>query len=312
MLPRRNVLIFHLGALGDFVLTWPLAVALGRIYPQSRVFYVTHKQKGALAERVLRIDSADIETGWHHLFTPSIAQDTFSPPAAKLLASAHSVFSFLSNGQDAWSENVRSLAPDAELTTLRGPRDLGLPAADALLEELKPRPVVQTAVGQILKSIAERGIGVRRPPDGSVVLHPGAGSPAKCWPIDRFIELAGRFRAEARTVRFVVGETERDRWPAAQLDALRQAGEVRESADYLQLFEVLQPASLFIGNDSGPGHLAGIIGVPTFSLFGPTDPNHWKPLGPQVQALRHEPLDALETDEVYGWVQAGSQLRSKS
>src|SRR6202035_252080 len=147
MLPRRNVLIFHLGALGDFVLTWPLALALGRIYPQSRVFYITHQQKGALAERVLRIDAADIEAGWHHLFTPSLAADALPAPAAKLLASAHSVFSFLSNGQDDWSENVRRLAPEAELTPLRGPRELGLPAADALLEELKPRPVVQTAVG---------------------------------------------------------------------------------------------------------------------------------------------------------------------
>src|SRR5688500_10724765 len=64
---RRNVLIFHAGALGDFVLSWPLALALGRLYPQSRVIYVTAGQKGALAERVLRVDSTDIESGWHEI-----------------------------------------------------------------------------------------------------------------------------------------------------------------------------------------------------------------------------------------------------
>ena len=64
---RRNILLFHLGALGDFVVTWPLALALARIYPQSRLFFVTHGQKGALAEKVLRVESADIEAGWHHL-----------------------------------------------------------------------------------------------------------------------------------------------------------------------------------------------------------------------------------------------------
>src|SRR5438067_1389585 len=52
---RRNVLIFHSGAMGDFILTWPLALALGRLFPQSRIFYVTHRQKGLLAERVLRV-----------------------------------------------------------------------------------------------------------------------------------------------------------------------------------------------------------------------------------------------------------------
>lgn len=46
----RNVLIFHAGALGDFVRSWPLGLALGRLYPQSRVIYITHRQKGQLAE----------------------------------------------------------------------------------------------------------------------------------------------------------------------------------------------------------------------------------------------------------------------
>ena len=68
MLPRRNVLIFHSGALGDFILTWPLALALGRLFPQSRIYYVTHGQKGALAEKVLRVESVDAEAGWHPLF----------------------------------------------------------------------------------------------------------------------------------------------------------------------------------------------------------------------------------------------------
>src|SRR5580693_10240067 len=64
----RNVLIFHSGALGDFVQTWPLGLALGRLYPQSRVIYVTQRQKGLLAERALRLEFADVESGWHHLF----------------------------------------------------------------------------------------------------------------------------------------------------------------------------------------------------------------------------------------------------
>ena len=49
----RNILIFHSGALGDFVQTWPLGLALGRLYPQSRVIFVTQKQKGLLAEKAL-------------------------------------------------------------------------------------------------------------------------------------------------------------------------------------------------------------------------------------------------------------------
>ena len=45
-------------ALGDFIITWPLAMSLSRLYPQSRILYITHGQKGELAEAVLRVESA--------------------------------------------------------------------------------------------------------------------------------------------------------------------------------------------------------------------------------------------------------------
>jgi len=50
------VLIFHQAALGDFIVTWPIAVALGRIFAQSRVSYITAAGKGQLAGRVIGVD----------------------------------------------------------------------------------------------------------------------------------------------------------------------------------------------------------------------------------------------------------------
>src|SRR5436190_22036945 len=115
MITRRNVLIFHAAALGDFVLTWPLAMALSRLYPHSRIVYVTHPSKAALAERLLGVESSDIESGWHPLFSESA--DLPEKPA-KLLHSSHSIFSFLSSGNDPWARNVMKLAPQTKLTTL--------------------------------------------------------------------------------------------------------------------------------------------------------------------------------------------------
>src|SRR5262245_1628727 len=71
---RRNVLILHTGALGDFVLAWPLILALGRLHPQSRIICVTHASKGVLAEAALRVESADIEHGWHGLFAHGVGE----------------------------------------------------------------------------------------------------------------------------------------------------------------------------------------------------------------------------------------------
>src|SRR5438552_11741739 len=80
---RRNILIFHQGALGDFIVTWPLALGLARVMAQSRIFYVTSGQKGALAERALRVESVDVEGGWHQLFSQ---EPRLPEPAARMLA----------------------------------------------------------------------------------------------------------------------------------------------------------------------------------------------------------------------------------
>jgi heptosyltransferase III len=56
---------------------------------------------------------------------------------------------------------------------------------------------------------------------------------------------------------------------------------------------ILRRACAFLGNDSGLSHLAGMLGVPTLVLFGPSDPTHWLPLGPRVRHLTSEPLATL-------------------
>ena len=66
----------------------------------------------------------------------------------------------------------------------------------------------------------------------------------------------------------------------------------------IELYRELTQARLFIGNDSGPSHLAGIMGLPTVALFGPTDPAIWKPLGPKVQVIRGEPIDQISVEQV--------------
>src|SRR5262245_33625505 len=112
---RRNVLIFHQAALGDFIVTWPLAMALSRIMPQSRIMYVTHSQKGKLAERVLRVESVDAEGGWHSLLTdpPQLPERN-----AKLLEAAQVVVSFTAGEADALADGVVRTAPEAKVISL--------------------------------------------------------------------------------------------------------------------------------------------------------------------------------------------------
>lgn len=320
MSPRRNVLIFHSGALGDFILTWPLALAMARMFPQNRLYYVAQGQKAALAERVLRVESADAEAGWHHLFVRSSEPPKLPEPAAGLLARAQLVFSFVAGPDGVWVDNVRRLvAPEAQVISLSqnapmrieqpGPADGAAPAvhpADYLVQQLQPFPALQQPVVAMLHSISQRGVGgsyAHRPGSGGpVVLHPGAGSPHKCWPVRHYLELAESLRAAGRSVRILLGEVELERWPAEQQRSFDAVAEVRRPGTLLELLEALRDAAAFVGNDSGPGHLAGILGIPCVSIFGPTDPARWRPLGPRVQAVQRMPLESLASSDILGLI----------
>jgi heptosyltransferase-3 len=295
---RRNVLIFHSGALGDFVLSWPLALALGRIYAQSRIIYVTASQKGALAERALRVDSTDSEAGWHQLFS------TGSAPSAnvlRLLEGAHAIFSFVADDQSLWAINVRHLAPHAKLfyINLNPPERLVQQASTLLLDQLGVDPVVGTAVGQMLKSIQDRGVGTSRPAAGPIVLHPGAGAQDKRWPVECFVSLARKLNEAGHEVIVVLGEVELERWSQTEQALFDGVASLNRPATLVDLLGVISGASVFVGNDSGPAHLAGIIGVPTIALFGPTDPAIWKPIGPRVRVIQNNSIEAITVDQVF-------------
>ena len=110
-----------------------------------------------------------------------------------------------------------------------------------------------------------------RPP--VVLVHTGARLPLRVWPLENFSELVARLRQNNLAVQIACDEDQlgwwRDRGESAQCP--------RSVAELLALIE---RAGVFIGNDSGPGHLAAGCGRPTFTLFGPQLHEWFMPLHP--------------------------------
>jgi hypothetical protein len=312
---RRNVLIFHAGALGDFILTWPLALALGRLHPQSRIVYVSAAGKGRLAEKALGVEWTDGEAGWHKLYEP----DGVLPPAgAKLLADAHSIYTFVAGAtavvNDApptdavWMNNIRRLAPGAKVVVLepRPAEGYGQAWGEFLIEQLSAMPAVGESVRQMIMAVNQRGLRCGRgglpvgAGGGDVVIHAGAGSPRKCWPVDRYVELACRIKDQlGRSVRMAIGEVEQETWNGDVMEKLATAGTIVRPASYVDLMAELSTAAGYVGNDSGPTHLAAMMGVAAVALFGPTDAAVWRPLGPRVGCISGWPMETIDVDAVY-------------
>jgi heptosyltransferase-2 len=116
-------------------------------------------------------------------------------------------------------------------------------------------------------------------PEGEVLVHTGAGQPVRVWPLERYRELVARLRQQRYHVQ-VACDPDQQRW---WLEAgEKNVATPRRVAEFLALAD---RAGAFIGNDSGPGHLAAACGVPTFTLFGPQMPEWFAPLHPASEWL---------------------------
>lgn len=120
------------------------------------------------------------------------------------------------------------------------------------------------------------------PDDGFVAVHPGAYKLMNRWPLEKYLDLAGKLRAAGRQVVFTLGPSE-----AGWEDRIRDAGmPVLAQSPLAVVSAVLSLSGLIICNDTGIMHVAGGLGVPTLALFAQTDPEQWKPPGEKVQAIR--------------------------
>lgn len=120
-------------------------------------------------------------------------------------------------------------------------------------------------------------------PGGPVLIHSGAGQPIRVWPLAHYRSLAVRLREKQYRVRVACDADQREWW--------LRAGEsdVATPRSVTELFGLLGQAGAFIGNDSGPGHLAAFCGVPTLTLFGPQLPEWFAPLHPDTLCLEGKP-----------------------
>ncbi len=111
----------------------------------------------------------------------------------------------------------------------------------------------------------------------TVLIHTGAGQPVRVWPLERYQRLAARLRQKKIPTLIACDPDQRDWWLRAG-----EAG-VATPATVAGLLGLIDRAGAFVGNDSGPGHLAAFCGVPTFTIFGPQLPEWFAPLHPAAE-----------------------------
>ncbi|VFA95743.1 ADP-heptose--LPS heptosyltransferase 2 [Nocardia farcinica] len=272
----RSIVVLRGGGLGDLLFAMPAVHALAATYPDAQITLLgspVHaellgERPGPVAE-VIPLPAAEHEAAfsrdfarrrpdlgvqlhgggaWSNPFLTGLGPRwTVGPRAADAGPLTRTLpFRYYQHEMLRWLE-VTGLAGAAPVVL---EPELEVTGADLLASEA----VLQEAAGPV------------------VALHPGATDPRRRWPPDRFADVAAHCVARGAVVLVLGAESERPlveevcllvRRRTPQPEAVRSMIGASMSA----LCGVLARSTLFLGNDSGPRHLARAVGTPTVGIY---------------------------------------------
>jgi ADP-heptose:LPS heptosyltransferase len=174
----------------------------------------------------------------------------------------------------------------------------GLPRGPIPPARVYPQPDALAAVAQKLEEAAIA------PTTPYAVIHPGGKYFTKRWSVENFMALA-RWLRETQAVAsvFSTGSNETEIANALRRECGREFV-LMESLDLRQLIALISGARLFIGNDSGPTHIATATGRPVVAIFGSSSSVHWRPWQTPHRVVQNDfPCNPCPGDHCYAFAE---------
>ncbi len=324
--PRALLIVRQQNQMGDMVCATPVFRALREAYPEARIGLITAPVNREVVQHNPHLDQVFTfeQKLWRRpaelrRFLSRIRN--FDADLAFVLASVS--FSVTSAGLALASGARWVVGADSQpfgLDLSRHAFSLEMPSnpvldVNAVEHGLAPLRALGFRVRDrstvVVPSEGERAAaaGILRELDlspGFWAVHPGAGKKQNVWPAPHFAEMVRRARDRGSQVLILHGPADRE--PLQALTALlgERIGPGLRIAPPSPVgvgAALLNEAGRFLCNDTGIMHVAGALGVPTVALFGPTDPDLWKPPTDTVVAVCSTHRTADDRGEEYGWLE---------
>ncbi|MGD0552289.1 MAG: glycosyltransferase family 9 protein [Sedimentisphaerales bacterium] len=312
----RRGLILQPGAIGDCILTLPLAELMKETVCPGGVDIVGHTEYlGMLPGRscidsVKSLDSISL----HRLFAgEGDFEVADGDPLIMAFAGYSWIASFLGEPDSPFEKNLIftvNCSNSAEVITLAMKPDAehNIHVSDFYRKQFVEQgglssqehnsaismPLIRPTQADIYRGkeiLAENGI---KPTVKPVVIHPGSGGAHKCWHLGNFLAVARMLEKEGTDSVFLLGPAEMERFGESTISYIRELGKLLTDLQLSDVLSVLSCSRAFLGNDSGITHLAAAVGIRTVAVFGPTDPAVYAPIGPAVTILRNDAPDFTE------------------
>lgn len=270
----RRIAVLRGGGLGDLLFAFPAIHALAATYPAARIVLLgTAEHAELLGDRAGPIDRVVVVDEQGDVDGEVRAELGPIDLGVQLHGGGAWSNPFLTSLRPRWTVGSRAAGAPAltrtlpfryyQHETLRALEVVGLAgAAPVMLEaHLEPTPADRSAAGPVLRDL--------RGPIAAI--HPGARDPRRRWPTERFADVATHCLDRGVAVVLLGSESDRE-----LVDGLRSRigahpldHRIRTliGAPLPALCGVLARSGVFVGNDSGPRHLARAFGIPTVGIF---------------------------------------------
>jgi predicted lipopolysaccharide heptosyltransferase III len=290
--PKR-VLIIKLRYLGDVLLSTPVLAALRTAFPQARLsMLVNPGTEAMLAENPHLDEVLIVERGRSPLrqlrFVAALRRRRFDLVVDLTDGDRAAIVSRLTgaavrvgfNRGDRWRGRLYThLVPMRQQPVsmvrqhLMALETLGIPVAPS-------PPVLNVRAADESAALDALAAAEIAPAERFVAVHPGARWWFKSWPADRFAGLIDYIQGKLGLKVVLLGGDQEHGIATAILGHVEiGCRSLVGRLTLLELAALLRRAALFIGNDSGPMHIAAAMGTPVIGLFGPSDPRMWGPAG---------------------------------
>jgi heptosyltransferase-3 len=305
-----QVLIVRLRSLGDVVLLTPALSALHSWRPDLRLCVLVEKfcapvleGNPAVAEILLMENFLATALNLRSRHFPVVYNQHAGPTSALLTAAIGAPKRVCwTRRQFSFVYNVLVPDPGNKIHTVEHRIEqfyaTGLPRGPIPPAKVYPQQDAREAVAKQLEAVGiSRGAAY-------AVIHPGGKYFTKRWAIEKFVALAQWLRAEkgiAPVFSAGAGET-------GILSELRRHcnGEfaVLDSLDVRQLIALVAGSRIFIGNDSGPTHVAAATGRPVVAIFGSSSSVHWRPWQTAHRVVQNDfPCNPCAGDRCYAFAE---------
>jgi ADP-heptose:LPS heptosyltransferase len=139
-------------------------------------------------------------------------------------------------------------------------------------------------------------------PKGNILILPFAIRKAKEWNLTKYLTLAEQLN-EDYNIKIISAENFIDGDVEADIRNNRIPFAVTRTLD--ELINEIKNSSVFISNDTGPLYIANLLGKPTFTIYGPTNPDYSLPFGNNHMYIR-EKINCTPDKAQYCFTEAGT------